>query len=231
MRRFHLATWPIDVMAELGGSEAHHLINVLRAKPGEEIEVFDGAGRVAAATIVKLGRSTATLELGVISQTNPSERETVIASAVPKGDRFEWMVEKLTELGISRLVPLATARSSVDPRDSKLERLRSASIAACKQSGRNHLLAISSVTPYDDFLQSAANAAAQLFLGSTTTSPAAINISHNIQTIFLIGPEGGFTSAEIDAATAVGAAPVSLGPHILRTETAAIAAAARLAGC
>lgn len=229
MRRFHLAAWPTDGLGELGGSEAHHLINVLRAKLGEEIEVFDGAGRVAPATIVKLNRSTATLELGAISQTTSPERETVIASAVPKGDRFEWMVEKLTELGITRLVPLATARSSVDPRDSKLDRLRAASIAACKQSGRNHLLAISSVTPYRDFLQSIAGSVAQLYLGSALTSTSTISIGHNMKIVFLIGPEGGFTPAEIEAATAVGAVPVSLGPYILRTETAAIAAAARLA--
>jgi 16S rRNA (uracil1498-N3)-methyltransferase len=137
----------------LDGTEAHHLMHVLRAKPGEIVELFDGAGLVAVAQIASVRRRDVELTILAARREARPAREVILGTAVPKGDRFDWLVEKATELGVTRLVPLVTERSSVDPRDSKLEKLRQTVIAACKQAGRNHLLELSPVTSWSDFVR------------------------------------------------------------------------------
>ena len=213
--------------AKLDGVEAHHLMHVLRASPGDIVELFNGAGLVARAEIVSIHRRDALLRiLGAHREERPP-RQVIIGTAVPKGDRFDWLIEKVTELGVTRLVPLVTARSVVDPREGKLDKLRQTVIAACKQSGRNHLLELSPVTSWNDFMKGELTSHPS-FLAHPGPDAKLISSSlfGNSTVVMAIGPEGGFTDEEVSMAVECGAKTVSLGPLILRIETAAMAMAA-----
>src|ERR1700693_691456 len=110
---------------ELEGSEFHHLARVMRAVVGDRIMLFDGSGRAAEAEIVELAKSRASLRiLSHHTETQPAGRTVVLATAIPKADRFRWLVEKATELGVDRLVPLLTTRGVTEPGSNKLDRMR-----------------------------------------------------------------------------------------------------------
>jgi len=229
--RFYLPELKESGTVQLDGTEAHHLMHVLRQKAGDSVELFDGLGLVAQGVVSSLKKREALIEIVSVSRVEALTREVVLATAVPKGDRFEWLVEKATELGVSRLIPLVTRRSVDDPRDSKLDKLRNAMIAACKQSRRNLLMPISPVTSICSLL-AAADADRQFLIAHPSgrelkeildQRPLA---SQNITA--LIGPEGGFADDEIQCAADAGAIPITLGHNILRIETAAVAIAARL---
>lgn len=226
--RFHIANLPESGTATLDGLEAHHLLHVLRASKGDIVELFDGAGLVAQAEIVVTGRRDVDLRVLESRREDAPARQIVIGTAVPKGDRFDWLIEKATELGVTRIVPLVTQRSVVDPRDSKLDKLRQTVIAACKQSGRNHLLELSPVTPWADFVRDTlANCTSFIaHPGPDDHQMSAALIGAASAVAFGIGPEGGFTDDEVALALANNVTPVSLGPLILRIETAAVALAA-----
>lgn len=213
----------------LVGPEAHHLTHVLRIRTGEEIEVFDGAGGVATAVVDAVTKQDVHLKLLATHWEPPRPYPLVLASAVPKGERCDWLVEKLTELGVSRWVPLSTVHSVVEPRDHKLDRLRQLVISACKQSGRNWLMEIAPLTPWRQFL-SQASIQDICFVADVDGLPwsTIVRVPPNPDqpTTFAIGPEGGWAQEERDAARQRGLPLVRLGPHILRIETAALAVAA-----
>lgn len=217
---------------ELEGPEAHHLLHVLRAKVGDRIGLFNGQGDEAIAEIVEVRKRSAKLRINDGWTTPPELSQLVIATALPKGDRADWLIEKGTELGVTRIIPLRTARSVVEPRVTKLQRLEQVAVAACKQCGRSRLprldpltslgdvLSEFSLTPTSRLLLADPHAAKMLgeFFESPQHSPPMI--------VALIGPEGGFTDEEHAAALASGAKPVRLGTNILRIETAALAISA-----
>lgn len=214
---------------ELTGPEAHHLAHVLRMKAGEQVILFDGRGSEAVAEIGAVSRRS--VELRIVERRHSPDEPgptVILGTAVGKGDRFRWLVEKATELGVERLVPLTTARSVVDPRESKLEKMRQTVIAACKQSGRNRLMEIAPVTAWNDFVSGAFPGAACL-VAEPAGEPAAALVpllDTGSPIVIAVGPEGGLTDAELAAAVENGARLVSLGPRILRVETAAVALAA-----
>lgn len=232
-RRFYLPQ-SLDVSrVSLQGREAHHLANVLRGQIGDVVVLFDGAGSEARARIVRLQpasdrESGGSAELEVISH-GPAESETripiVLATAVPKGDRFEWLVEKATELGVSRLIPLVTERSIVNPGSGKLDKLRNAVVAASKQCGRSRLMEISAPLTWADFLKGEAGQG-HLCVADPSGEPLGNRQWNSDRSlIFVVGPEGGLTEREVSSAVALGAELLSLGPRILRIETAAVALA------
>jgi RsmE family RNA methyltransferase len=140
--RFYLpGDW--DDVVELGGTEAHHLMRVLRAQPGEAVELFNGRGRRGQGRVERLGKHEVTVRMDSATDESPPPKPSILlAAASPKGDRLRWMIEKVTELGVDRFVPLSMDRGVVDPSDHKLSKLEQTVIAACKQSGRNRLLRI-----------------------------------------------------------------------------------------
>ena len=226
--RFYMADLQDAGTVTLEGLEAHHLMHVLRASPGDIVEIFNGAGLVASAQIEAIRKRDAQLRvLGAHREGQPT-RQIVLATAVPKGDRFDWLIEKSTELGVTRIIPLVTARSVVDPRDSKLDKLRQTVIAACKQCGRNSLLELSPVTSWSDFVRDelAIHGGYIAHPGSGAVPIAASLLSGIATVVLAVGPEGGFKDEEVAAAIECGARPISLGPLILRIETAGIALAA-----
>ena len=228
--RFHLSPLPESGPCLLEGAEAHHLMHVLRIAVGEVVELFDGQGAVVTAKVVAVRKRDVELHAVAARREAVPAREVILATAVPKGDRFDWLVEKATELGVTRIVPLVTARSSVDPREGKLDKLRQTIIAACKQCGRNHLLKLSAVTAWSDFVKhELPNRAA--FIAHPVSDPAGlapefIDFSQPPSLLFAIGPEGGFTDEEVAMAMSCGAKALRLGSLVLRIETAAIALAA-----
>ncbi len=230
--RFFIPSPPLHGRVVLTGDEARHLVRVLRGQVGDDVVVFAGEGVEWPAQITRLGRDEAELETGPARHDLPAGGPAVsIAVALPKGERQKWLVEKLTELGAAQLIPLETERGVAEATPAARERLRRGVIEACKQCGRNRLMAIGEPL-------SVAAALADMPPGSRVViadpggppldprglAAGATNL------LALVGPEGGFTVAEIAAAEQAGAIRVSLGPHILRIETAAIALAARLAG-
>lgn len=208
------------------GEEAHHLARVRRVGAGNLVEVFDGQGTSFEARVLAVGRDAIELEIvaGPRDDRRPSLALT-LATAIPKGERFDWLVEKTTELGVARLVPLLTARSVVDPRASKLDRLRRSVVEACKQSGRNQLMRIDPPMSWPAFLRDEGSEPSLPRWVADPTGPgwdpASLNRLPRAATL-AIGPEGGFSPAELAEAQERGWTLVGLGPTILRVETAGV---------
>lgn len=220
----------------LEGNAASHITRVLRLRVGASLVLFDGSGGEFEASIDKAHGGTVTVAIG---EHHAIERESplvvTLAQGVSRGERMDMVVQKATELGVTQLVPVLTERSVVrltaQQSDRKVNHWRAITIAACEQCGRNRLPAVAAPVTFAMFLReaSAAGTATRLLLspeGSTTLKELRRPLSAPLTV--LIGPEGGLTDEEEQAAKAAGFAAVRLGPRVLRTETAAIAALALL---
>lgn len=215
-------TLEAEARVRLDGPQCNYLGAVLRLGPGAPVHIFDDRTGEWLAYVAELGRKSSTLRVAE----RVRERETVpdlwLAWSPLKAGRTEWVAEKATELGVARLVPTIFARSVV--RQIKPDRLCAHTIEAAEQCERTALPALDPLRTLPELLASWPHDRALLFAderrdGGTTPAPAPAGI--------LIGPEGGFTDEERAAVLAHPAArPISLGPRILRAETAAIAALA-----
>lgn len=219
--------WPTEGTVRLVDNEAHHFLHVMRGKIGDRLTLFDGSGAEFEAEVTKTTRRE--VMLAVLSREEVDREpgvELTLGVAIPKGDRQKVLVEKLTELGVARLVPLVTERSVAAPKASGLEKLRRAVVEASKQCGRNRLMVIDEPVPLAEFLASTEadrRLIAHPYGGTAVEPPAAGTIA------VAVGPEGGFSDSEVATARDAGWAPLTLGRSILRIETAAIGAAAILA--
>jgi len=226
--RFFLAAPPQAGRATLSGDEARHLTRVLRAKVGDLVRVFDGRGGEWSARVTQIGRDVVALDTGNLMPAAPAAtRAVTLAVALPKGDRQKWLVEKLTELGVERLVPLVTERGVAEATDSARARLERGVVEACKQCGRNTLMEIAEPATLEALAARHPDALRLVAQPGGPSLAEGIGRDHR-EIVAAVGPEGGFTPDEISAAERCGFERVSLGPHILRIETAAIALAARL---
>ena len=227
--RFFLSMPPRDGRAVLAGDEARHLARVMRCTVGDEVVVFDGRGTSWRARVASIGRDEVTLDLGEAETgSQPTRVGLTLAVALPKGERQKWLVEKLTELGVERLVPLATTRGVAEATPAAIERLARGVIEACKQCGRDALMEIAAPRSVAE-MASAGGHAATLVVADREGLPFETVAAAGGSVIAMVGPEGGFTPEELATIEAAGGRRVSLGPHVLRVETAAIALAARLA--
>lgn len=231
-RRYFLDTplEPDSEVAELEGQEAQHLSKVMRAQPGDQVELFDGSGLQFAASVSEVTRHT--VQLNILSREQVSreaKRQVTMAVSLPKGDRQKWLVEKLCEIGVTTLVPLQTERSVAQPTDKALARLRRSVIEASKQCGRNTLMAIETPQTLSDLIEHTNNELIRVIAHPHSTTEVGISNSetHAFTTIepvlVAVGPEGGFSDQEVDAAVQSGFTPLSIGSRILRIETASIA--------
>jgi 16S rRNA (uracil1498-N3)-methyltransferase len=211
--------------AELVDAEAQHLSRVMRAAVGDEVVLFDGSGTQFTAKVAKISKAAVTLDILERAEVNCEPRvELTLAVALPKGERQKWLVEKLTELGTTRLVPLVTERGVAQPVDAALARLSRGVIEASKQCGRNRLMEIAPPREAVEFFaQEITGVKLVAEPGGETLGTLSPEVT---QLVSAIGPEGGFTPAELKAALENKWRPVSLGRSILRIETAAIAVAA-----
>jgi 16S rRNA (uracil1498-N3)-methyltransferase len=203
------------------------------------VTLFDGSGAEFDARIEGVGRSEITLSVVArVEADRESTRRLTLAVSLPKGDRQRWLVEKATELGVARMVPLITTRSVAQPVAAALARLRRTVIEASKQCGRNRLMEIAEAERFGDFVMHTPMSALRWIAHRSTIEAdsvggeAPLRIPPRIQlagaaeeVVVAIGPEGGFAEEEVAAALAAGWRQLDLGPRILRVETAAIAAA------
>ncbi|MDR1492842.1 MAG: 16S rRNA (uracil(1498)-N(3))-methyltransferase [Planctomycetaceae bacterium] len=239
-------------VAELSGDEARHLIRVMRQKSGDIVTLFDGCGGEYRAEIIDVRKDHATLRLLETWKADAEiNRRVTIAASLPKGDRQKWMIEKLTELGCFRFIPLATERGVAKCSVDTAERLRRQVLEASKQCGRSRLMTVenekSVAVCIADFEEETANETSakqdfqraayiahplsdadfqQQHLSDLLKIDVIRALPQNI--LALVGPEGGFTHAEATKALELGATPLDLGTRVLRIETAAIMLTAML---
>ena len=210
------------VAVGLDSAQANYLGNVLRLAEGGEVLLFDGVSGEWLARVVEVAKKR--MILGVVEATRPQEAvpDLTLAFAPVKKGRVDWLVEKAVELGVARLEPVITRRTIVDKLN--LERMRSHIVEAAEQCGRTALASIAEPVKLAAWLKSVDPARTLYFADETGGDATAAAFAPGPATI-LTGPEGGFTPEEADAIRALpNAKAISLGPRILRAETAALAA-------
>jgi len=207
---------------EMDAAQANYLGNVMRMKEGSQLLLFDGASGEWLAKVEQAGKRRMTLS--VVEPTRPQESvpDLWLAFAPVKKGRVDWLVEKAVELGVARLLPVVTQRTIVDKLN--LERMRSHIVEAAEQCGRTALAGIDEPAKLEAFLKGRDPARTLYFADETGGEPAAKTFEPG-PSLILTGPEGGFTPDEAAAIRAASnARAISLGPRILRAETAALAA-------
>jgi 16S rRNA (uracil1498-N3)-methyltransferase len=220
---------------ELTGSAAAHLARVLRLSAGDELTLFNGRGGEFAARIAALSAASVRVTVqGHAALERESPLALTLAQGISRADRMDLVVQKATELGVRRLIPLACARSVVrlDAAQAarKLAHWRKVAIAACEQCGRNRLPELAPPLPLGAFLAAQAHedpGQLRLLLAPAGAARPALPKAVSGASL-LIGPEGGLSAEEQAAALAAGFVALRLGPRILRTETAALTACALL---
>lgn len=228
MPRFFCDT-PLSAGAELAlPSGAARHVQVLRLQPGASITLFDGQGGQWQATVQRMGRSEVLVRLDTHEALErEAARAVTLAIGMPANERMDWLVEKATELGVARIVPLHTQhgvlRLAGERAAKKLAHWRGVAQAACEQCGRNCVPAIEAVQDLAAFVREAQGERCVLSFGADSV-PARQAFAGSAPLTVLIGPEGGLSTAEDAQARAAGFAPVGLGARVLRAETAAIAA-------
>jgi 16S rRNA (uracil1498-N3)-methyltransferase len=205
--------------------EFHHAIRVVRARVGEEVELFDRAGNLAAATIEAIDRDHAVIRVDRALPSREAQHALYLAMAIIQLEKFELVLQKATELGVRGIIPLVTDRIELRPErySGKMERWQKIVFEAVKQSGRSVVPTIAQPTAFDEAI---IRDGTKLFFDADQP-PSATSQPGNPATLY-IGPEGGWSEREIDLARAHGATFQRLGPRRLRAETAAIAALAVL---
>lgn len=235
--RFFSQNRIVDPAFELTGDEAHHLEKVMRIPVGAEVVAFDGSGAEFRSQVVAFRKGAVRLE--VVERVEADRESAVrlhVGVALPKGDRQKVLVEKLVELGVAKLTPIVAARGVALPVDSALVRLERGVVEASKQCRRNVLMQIEPPARWADFVRVASGEGSsptlRLIAHPYSTRPDSLRRwpkpAAGEEVVAAIGPEGGFTDEEVAHAIQSGWKSVSLGPRILRVETAAAALAARL---
>jgi len=212
----------------ISGEPLNYLANVLRLKVNAKLSVFNGQGGEFQATIGKLSKREAQLEIGDFQSNDyESPLNITLIQGISRGERMDFTLQKATELGVSRIIPIFTERCTVSLKGDRLEkRLRhwqGIVRSACEQSGRNSIPEISAPQFFDDFISSVQQGHCLLLDPQSDNSLTSITTT-STEISLLIGPEGGFSDRERELACANDYQGVQLGPRILRTETAAIAA-------
>lgn len=210
---------------------SHYLCNVLRLRAGRELVVFDGRGGEYSARLLEADRKRARVEvLAAHPDRGISPLNLELAVAVSRGERFDWVIQKATELGVNRIRPIWSARVEVKLPAARLERKLShwqrVAVSACEQSGRTRLPELTAPCPLRDYLDSPAGEERLLLHPGEGKGLDAVTAGTVVS--LLIGPEGGWEDAEVDAALDAGFRLWQLGPRILRAETAPVAALAVL---
>ncbi|ABD79731.1 16S rRNA (uracil(1498)-N(3))-methyltransferase [Saccharophagus degradans] len=212
---------------DLDGPTAHYLLKVLRMESGRELILFNGKGGEYSAVIESAGKKNVFCKVGKHNtRESESSLQTELAIGISRGDRMDWVLQKATELGVSRIIPLFADRSEVKLKGERLEKKmqhwQQILISACEQCTRNTLPTLLPACPLDEYL--ASTQAEQKFVLHHRTHKKLRDITKPKSAALLIGPEGGLTDNEIQNAERKGFNALALGPRILRTETAPIAA-------
>lgn len=224
------------VEIRLGAEESHHLVTVNRCSRGDPVIAFDGHGREWITECIEPSRSATLLHVRESRQARPRSHEITLAQALPKGATMDEIVRQATEVGAAQLVPLFSERTQVHldgaRADKKVEKWKTAAIEAAKQCGNPWLPEILPIQNFAAFVSSAQphelKLIASLHAGATTLKTALRHFQDKHggaaprKVLWLVGPEGDFSPAEMTAAITAGFQPITLGPLVLRSDTAAI---------
>jgi 16S rRNA (uracil1498-N3)-methyltransferase len=235
MPRFYCPTPLATGLAlSLPAGAARH-VQVLRMQPGDGITLFHGEGGEFDATVTRMGRSSVEVEVGTH---HPVEREAARAvhllAGITANERMDWLVEKATELGVASITPLVAERSVLKLKGERAEKKRahwqSVAVAAAEQCGRNRVPMVHAAVTLGQWLPTAPAGERWVLSLSPGTQPLA-QMTGSAAVTVLSGPEGGLSPAEEATALLAGFAPVTLGPRVLRAETAPLAVLAILTVC
>jgi 16S rRNA (uracil1498-N3)-methyltransferase len=204
---------------ELDENESKHLAQVLRARVGEGVTVLNGAGDIFDCAIEKISKRSVTLAVRSKQHVPPLPYELELFQAIPKGTVMDWIVQKATELGARKIVPIITERTIVDPHEAKIEKWRAVAIESIKQCGSPYLPEITESVPFKSAPKARFGLVASLHPGAREISE--LNLESPCQ--IWVGPEGDFTPGEIESLVTAGVHPITLGPLVLRCDTAAVA--------
>lgn len=234
--RFHcpdLSPTLVGSTIELPEAAAHHAARVLRLRAGDAVTLFDGTGREWQGTLAEVGRKVhVTIAAATQGIAEPSLHITLVQS-LPSGDKMDWIVQKTVELGVTAIQPVAAKRSVVkldgDRARKRIAHWQEVAVSACEQCGRNLVPEVMPLVQLDQYFAAPAAAGEHRFL----LAPGADQRLREMpapegRITLLIGPEGGFDEAESLGAHRAGFAPLQLGPRVLRTETAGLAAIAAI---
>jgi 16S rRNA (uracil1498-N3)-methyltransferase len=219
----------------LSEGESHHLVSVNRAAKGDTVVAFDGKGSEWICELGEADRRAARLKVRFAQKAKPLPWRITLGQALPLGGAMDSIVRRATEIGVSKIVPLESERTQVhlegDRSDKKIGKWQTAALEAAKQCGNPWLPEIGPVTPAMAFMDSASGydlkliASLQPGAKSLKAALASFRASHDRSpknVLWLVGPEGDFTPAEMSRSSAMGFEPISLGPLVLRCETAAV---------
>lgn len=217
----------------LDGPEGRHAALVRRLRPGERADLTDGAGLVVECVVAEVGRDALELEATARRREAAPEPRVVVVQALPKGDRGELAVETMTEVGVDAIVPWAAARCVTQWRPERrakaLGRWRSTAREAAKQARRAWLPDVTDLATTPAAAERVADATLAVILHEEAERPlSALDVPSRGEIVVVVGPEGGITDEELTAFEAAGGVPALLGPTVLRTSTAGVAASSVL---
>lgn len=204
-------------------SEHHHLAHVMRAKEGQELEIVDGKGNLAVATLSEKGRKEAKVQIQSVTTEEPSQSKIIIVQAIPRPNRLEFILEKCTELGMDEIWLFPGDKSEKKlPSSSQMKRFETITVSAMKQSGRLFLPKVSIKKHFREWGDSLSS---RLYFGDVSVdAPTLLSVcegdSIDGDRLFFIGPESGFSESEEECLKEIGAKGVKLHNNILRTDTA-----------
>lgn len=235
MSRFYVSPESVkDGLITITGREAHHIIDVMRLAPGDEVVTFDGSGKEYLGVIRSFGGKSVVVEISKLREKPfPQTARITLIQAVPKKDKMDYVVEKASELGVGSIVPVMSGRCVPDwdgrKMAARVERWRKIAIASSKQCGRADIPEVADICGAAEAFRYAARCDIRLIATlSDKTIPlkSALSGFKRGAISVAIGPEGDFTPEEVEGAAGAGFIPVSLGPRVLKSDTAGLAAIA-----
>lgn len=236
MHRFYIppALWNPDALT-LSDAEVHHALDVVRVKEGDRVVVFNGEGAEVTAEVVTTGKRSLSLKAVMAQKSPPLICRITLGQAIPKGKNMDLIVQKATELGSAAIAPIQSERTVVQLDAAevtrKQEKWQGVAIEAAKQCGQNWLPKVHTPTSLKDFFESGERYDLMLIASLQPDALPPREVFAEFQSgagrkpssvLVLVGPEGDFTPAEISLAKSYGCRPITLGPIVLRTETAAL---------
>ena len=212
---------------------AHHAARVLRLQVGDEVVLFNGHGGEHNATIEHIGKAGVTVAPGPrLDRECESPLDITLVQALSSGEKMDFTVQKAVELGVAAIQPVTGSRSVVrlsgERAEKRVQHWQGVAVSACEQCGRNRVPAVGAILPLETWLGRAERSGLRMVFAPNATRTLHELPAPDAGVTVLAGPEGGFTEAEVAAAAACGFTPVRLGPRVLRTETAALAAIAAM---
>lgn len=228
-RIYQATSLELHQSVRLDEKASHHLARVLRASVGDQVTLFNGRGGEFLATISHIDKKS--IQVNVISF-NPREVESpvqlTLAQGIARGEKMDFIIQKAVELGVATIIPLITERCNVrldqEREEKRLQHWQAVAISACEQSGRNRIPDISPPRIYKEWLAGAKADLRFVLSPHVENKLSEYPLSEQASIILLIGPEGGLSDQEVTASVQHGFLPLNLGPRVLRTETATLAA-------